>query len=567
MPSDNTDTMNETGGSISLNFLERIIDEDIRNKTYHRSIRTRFPPEPNGYLHIGNLYAININYSAAKRFGGAFNLRFDDTNPLKEDMEYVNACIEDMKWADYDPGDNIFFGSDYFDRIYELTVQLIEDGKAFVCDLNPDELRESRGTLTTPGVNSPYRGRSIDENLKLFEEMKNGKYNPGEKVLRAKIDMASPNINMRDPAIYRILNAEHYRSGDKWRIYPMYDYAHPIQDAIEGITHSMCSIEFKDHRPLYEWVLNAMPYAFPEPPKQREFGRMNITGAITSKRYLLQLVTQGYVDGWDDPRLPTIKGLRRRGFTSEAIHNFFNEIGIARDYSTVDISMLENALRDDLKPKAKTVMAVLDPLEVEITNYPEGETEWVEVEYNAENLGLGSRKLPFSRRLLVEREDFMEVPEKGFRRLYPGNEVRLKGAYFIKCNEAIKDENGRVLKLLCTYDPATKSGGSFTERKVKATLHWLDANHTLPSRVRLYNRLLQNENITGEAIDWLRIIDPNSLITMDNARVEESLSSAAPEGKFQFIRHGYFVVDMRWKPGEALLFNRIVALKDTKKRG
>ena len=551
----------------NLNFLERIIEDDIQHNAYHRPICTRFPPEPNGYLHIGSLYAININYSTAKRYNGKFNLRFDDTNPLKEDMEYVRAAIDDMKWAGYDPGDNIFFGSDYFDQIYELTVKLIENGKAFVCDLSPGELHDSRDTLTSPGRESHCRIRSIEENLKLFDEMKNGRYKAGEKVLRAKIDMASPNMNLRDPAIYRILYADHYRTGNKWCIYPMYDYAHPIQDAIESITHSMCSLEFKDHRPLYEWVLNALSFAFPEPPKQREFGRLNITGAITSKRYLRQLVSEGYVNGWDDPRLPTVMGLRRRGFTVESIHNFLDEIGVVRDYSTVDISMLENSLREDLKTKAHTVMAVLDPLPVEITNYPEGETEWVDVENNAENPDLGSRKLPFSRHILVEWEDFMEVPEKGFRRLYPGNEVRLKGAYFIKCNGVIKDSEGRAVKLLCTYDPETKSGSNFTERKVKATLHWLDADHNLPARANLYNRLLLNENITGQEVDWPQYIDPNSLVKMGNARVEESLTSARAEDKYQFIRHGYFTVDIHWKPGETLEFNRIVALKDTKKKG
>ncbi|MDR2649430.1 MAG: glutamine--tRNA ligase/YqeY domain fusion protein [Clostridiales bacterium] len=567
MPEEISGINENKSGDNAMNFLERIIEDDIRSNVYRRSVHTRFPPEPNGYLHIGSLYAININYGAAKRFKGAFNLRFDDTNPLKEDMEYVNAIIEDMKWAGYDPGENIFFGSDYFDRIYELTLKLIENGRAFVCDLTPDELRESRGTLTTPGINSPYRDRSVEENLKLFDGMKNGIYSTGEKVLRAKIDMSAANINMRDPTIYRVLNADHYRSGDKWRIYPMYDYAHPIQDAIENITHSLCSSEFKDHRPLYEWVLNALSFAFPEPPKQREFGRMSITGAITGKRYLRQLVSQGYVDGWDDPRLPTIKGLRRRGFTVESIYDFLGDIGVARDNSTVDISMLENSLREDLKPKAHTVMAVLDPLPVEIINYPEGAEEWVVVENNAENPELGSRELPFSRNLLVEREDFMEVPEKGFRRLYLGNEVRLKGAYFIKCEKALKDENGNVIKLLCTYDPATKSGGGFTGRKVKATLHWLDVNHTLPARINLYGRLLPDENISGEEPDWPRLVDPDSLIAMENARVEESLSSARPEEKFQFIRHGYFVADIHWKPSEKLVFNRIVALKDTKKKG
>ncbi|MDR3238928.1 MAG: glutamine--tRNA ligase/YqeY domain fusion protein [Clostridiales bacterium] len=555
-----------TAPEAGVNFLERIITEDVGAGIYHRPICTRFPPEPNGYLHIGSLYAVNINYSAAKHFNGVFNLRLDDTNPLKEDMEYVNAIIEDMQWAGYDPGENIFYGSDYFQTIYELTLRLIENGLAFVCDLSPDELRESRGTLTAPGVDSPYRGRSAAENLKLFQEMKDGKFAPGEKVLRAKIDMASPNMNMRDPAIYRILNAEHYRAGNAWRIYPMYDYAHPIQDAIEDVTHSMCSLEFKDHRPLYEWVLNALRFAFPEPPKQREFGRMNITGAITGKRYLRQLVNEGYVEGWDDPRLPTVKGLRRRGFTPEAIHHFLNEIGVARDMSTVDISMLEHCLREDLKSKAPTVMAALEPLPVVITNYPEGQTEMMEVENNVENPALGSRKLPFSRHILVEREDFMEVPAKGFHRLYPGNEVRLKGAYFIRCTDVIKNADGSLREIHCTYDPATRSGLNFTERKVKATLHWLEANHTLPARVNFYSRLLTNENISGEEIRWDDYIDPQSKIVLENCQVEESLSSVRPEDKFQFIRHGYFVVDTRWEPGAKLIFNRIVALKDTKNK-
>ncbi|MDR1914047.1 MAG: glutamine--tRNA ligase/YqeY domain fusion protein [Clostridiales bacterium] len=546
------------------NFLERIIEEDIENQVYQRPIHTRFPPEPNGYLHIGSLYAININHSAAKKFGGEFNLRYDDTNPLKEDMEYVNAILEDMKWAGYDPGKNIFYGSDYFDTIYDLTIKLIERGLAYVCDLTADQMREYRGTLTTPGTDSPYRDRGIQENLNLFTQMRDGKFIPGERVLRAKIDMASPNINMRDPAIYRILEAEHYRSGAKWKIYPMYDYAHPIQDAIEGITHSMCSIEFKDHRPLYEWVLNSLDFAFPEPPKQREFGRMNITGAITSKRYLRQLVALNYVDGWDDPRLPTVKGLRRRGFTQASIHNFLNEIGIARDMSTVDISMLEHCLREDLKSKARAVMAVLDPLPVTITNYPEGVEEYVDVEYNGENPDLGKRQLPFCKKILVEREDFMETPEKGFHRLYPGNEVRLKGAYFIKCAEVVKDESGNVIELLCTYDPETKSGSGNVTRKVKATLHWLSAEHNIPARVNLYGRLLADENISGEEIDWTQYVDPNSKIVLENVRVE-NLINPQPEDKFQFLRHGYFVVDMK-RTDEKLTFNRIVSLKDTKKR-
>ncbi|MDR1541834.1 MAG: glutamine--tRNA ligase/YqeY domain fusion protein [Clostridiales bacterium] len=551
----------------TVNFLERIIEDDLLQNAYHRPVCTRFPPEPNGYLHIGSLYAININYSAARKFAGKFNLRLDDTNPLKEDMEYVNSIIEDMKWAGFDPGENIFYGSDYFQKIYDLTIRLIENGQAFVCDLTPEELRLSRGSLTAPGVDSPYRNRSVEENLDLFRKMKEGEFLPGQKVLRAKIDMASPNMNMRDPAIYRILDATHYRAGNEWRIYPMYDYAHPIQDAIEGITHSMCSIEFKDHRPLYEWVLNALSFEFPEPPKQREFGRINITGAITSKRYLRQLVYEGYVDGWDDPRLPTVKGLRRRGYTTGSIHSFLKGIGISRDMSTVDISMLESCLRDDLKAKAPAVMAVLDPIEAVITNYPEGEEELVEVENNAENPELGTRMLPFSRNILLEREDFMEVPEKGFRRLYIGNEVRLKGAYFIKCVGVEKDEEGKPSKILCTYDPLTKSGLNFTERKVKATLHWLSKGHAIPSKVNLYSRLLASESIGGEDVNWSDLVDPASKVSLQDAVVEESLAGAKPEDRFQFIRHGYFVLDMKAKPGERLDFNRIAALKDTKKKG
>jgi glutaminyl-tRNA synthetase len=482
-------------------------------------------------------------------------------------MEYVHAIIEDLKWAGYEPGENIFYGSDYFQKIYELTLRLIENGLAFVCELTPDEMRQTRGTLTSPGENSPFRDRSVQENLLLLEQMYKGMYAPGEKVLRAKIDMASPNMNMRDPVIYRILDAEHYRTGSDWRIYPMYDYAHPIQDAIEGITHSMCSLEFKDHRPLYEWVLNALSFEFPEPPKQREFGRSNITGAITGKRYLRQLVSGGYVDGWDDPRLPTVKGLRRRGFTKESIHHFLEEIGVARDMkSTVDISMLEHCLREDLKPKAPTVMAVLDPLLVVITNYPEGQTEWVNVENNAENEKLGSRRLPFSRHIYVEREDFREQPEKGFHRLYPGNEVRLKSAYFIRCTEVIKEANGHVTEIHCTYDPATKSGLDFTERKVKATLHWLDAAHTKHARVNLYNRLLTDENITGDTIEWNDYLDSQSKIVLEDILIEETLRDVKPEDKFQFIRHGYFVADIAWRPGDKLTFNRIVSLKDSKKK-
>ncbi|MDR1641565.1 MAG: glutamine--tRNA ligase/YqeY domain fusion protein [Clostridiales bacterium] len=556
--------LKEADSKASSNFLEKIIEEDLAAGAYSRPIHTRFPPEPNGYLHIGSLYAVNINYSAAKKYDGAFNLRLDDTNPLKEDEEYVKAIIEDMKWAGFDPGENVFYGSDYFGKIYELTEQLIKNGDAFVCDLSPDELRASRGTLTSPGTDSPWRNRTPEESLDLFRRMKNGEFPPGTRVLRAKIDMASPNMNMRDPAIYRILDADHYRAGDEWKIYPMYDYAHPIQDAIENITHSMCSVEFKDHRPLYEWVLKALSFEFPEPPKQREFGRINITGAITGKRYLRQLVEGGYVDGWDDPRLPTVKGLRRRGFTKESIKAFLGEIGVARDMSTVDITMLEHSLREDLKAKAPAVMAVLDPLKVIIDNYPDDTIEYMDVENNAENAEMGSRKLPFSKSLIIEREDFQEVPEKGFRRLYPGNEVRLKGAYFVKCTSAVKDEAGNITEVHCTYDPETRSGLSFTARKVKATLHWLCEGKTVPVAVNLYGRLLKGE--IGEDYNWDELVDPESKVVCKEAQAEESLADASPESKWQFIRHGYFVADLASKPG-SLVFNRIVALKDTKRKG
>jgi glutaminyl-tRNA synthetase len=477
-------------------------------------------------------------------------------------MEYVNSIIADMKWLGYDPGDRIFFGSDYSDQIYEYAVQLIKKGKAYVDDLSPEEMKEYRGTLTEPGKNSPYRDRSIEENLDLFERMKNGEFPNGAKVLRAKIDMASPNMNMRDPAIYRIQHASHYRTGDKWCIYPMYDYAHPLQDAIEGITHSLCSIEFRDHRPLYEWVLNTLDFV--EPPKQREFGRLNLTGVVTSKRYLRQLVFGNYVDGWDDPRMVTVQGMRRRGFTPESIKRFCDEIGIAKVETTIDISLLEHCLREDLKPRVLTAMAVLKPLKVVITNYPEDTVEMLPIPNNSENEAMGSRDVPFTKVLYIEETDFMENPVKGYNRLAPGVEVRLKGGYFIKCEDFIKDENGNVVELRCTYDPATRSGSGFEGRKVKGTIHWVSAEHAVDAEVHLYEKLMQNDDLLkDDSIPWEEKLNPESLIVLKNCKLEPALADAPIESKYQFIRNGYFCVDSKYtKPGK-LVFNRIVPLKDS----
>ncbi|MBT2293355.1 glutamine--tRNA ligase/YqeY domain fusion protein [Paenibacillus albidus] len=545
------------------NYIYKLIQEDLDTGAYSRDICTRFPPEPNGYLHIGSAYAIHTNYMLARAFHGRFNLRFDDTNPLKEDMEYVNAITQDINWLGYSPGEHIYYGSDYSEEIYSSAMRLIKQGKAYVCDLSPEEVTAYRGTLTEPGTDSPYRARSVEENLGLFAEMKQGSYPNGARVLRAKIDMASPNINLRDPVIYRIIHAVHYRTGNTWCIYPMYDFAHPIQDAIEGVTHSLCSIEFKDHRPLYEWVLNEL--AIPEAPKQREFGRVNVTGVVTSKRYIRQLVAGGYVDGWDDPRLPTIRGLRRRGFTPESIRNFVNGIGFVRHSTIVDISMLEHALRQDLKAKVPAVMAVLRPLRVVITNLPEDSNEWLMIENNSENAALGERKVPFSRTVYIEREDFMEVPVKGFHRLAPGAEVRLKGAYFIKCNEVIKDEaTGEITELRCTYDPRTRSGSGFTERKVKATLHWVSAEHGIRADVHLYGRLLKdNDGPKEDEEAWDDYLNPDSLTVLKDCILEPSAGTARPEDKFQFIRHGFFCADRKHSSPGKPVFNRIVALKDS----
>lgn len=550
----------------NVNFLEKIVECDLENNVFTRDVCTRFPPEPNGYLHIGSAYAINISHGIASKYNGTFNLRFDDTNPLKEDVEYVNSIIEDIKWLGFDPGSRIFYGSDYCTEIYNFAVELIKKGKAYVCDLSLEQIREYRGTLTEPGKNSPFRNRTVEENLALFERMRKGEYPAGSKVLRAKIEMSSPNINMRDPVIYRIIHAEHYRTRDEWCIYPMYDYAHPLQDYIEGVTHSLCSNEFKDHRPLYEWVLNELDIK--EPPKQREFGRLNLTGVVTSKRYLRQLVEDKYVDGWDDPRLPTVKGLRRRGFTPESIAHFLGEIGVSKNESTVDISMLDYSLREDLMLKAPCVMAVLTPLKVVITNYPEGSTELLEIENNLQNPEMGTRKLMFSKILYIEKDDFMEHPVKGFHRLSPGNEVRLKGAYFIRCNEVIKDNlTGEILELHCTYDPVTKSGSGFEGRKVKGTIHWVSAESAVKAEVHLYDKLLLDESmIKDESKTWHEKLNPTSLIVLKNCLVEPIMRDAQIESKYQFIRHGYFCVDNKHPVSDKPVFNRIVPLKDSWKK-
>jgi glutaminyl-tRNA synthetase len=545
------------------NFLFRLINEELEASAFSRDMCTRFPPEPNGYLHIGSAYAIHTNYTIAQRFNGTFHLRFDDTNPLKEDIKYVNAIIEDIKWLGYDPGEHIYYGSDYSEKIYNAAVTLIKHGKAYVCDLSPEEITEHRGTLTEPGKNSPYRNRSVEENLGLFTKMKNGNYPAFSKVVRAKIDMGSPNINLRDPVIYRIIHAEHYRMGNDWCIYPMYDFAHPIQDAIESITYSLCSIEFKDHRPLYDWVLKVLGIS--EPPRQREFGRLSLTGVVTSKRFLRQLVEGGYVDGWDDPRLPTLRGLRRRGFTPESIRSFIKEIGSIRTQSTVDITLLDHFLRQDLKATTICVMAVLHPLKVVITNYPEHDVEKLTIENNSENETLGKREVPFSKIIYIERDDFMELPSKGFHRLSLNAEVRLKGAYFIRCEEVIKDsESGEITELRCTYDVLTKSGTGFAGRKVKGTIHWVSAKHAVKADVHLYEKLLLEQDIPkDDSKEWTDMINPISNVIIKNVLLEPYIETARMEQKFQFFRHGYFCVDTKFTTSDKFIFNRIVPLKDT----
>lgn len=544
---------------ISKNFIERIIDKDLEKGTYTK-VATRFPPEPNGYLHIGHAKSILLNYGLAKKYNGTFNLRFDDTNPTKEKTEFVDSIVKDVEWLGAHYDGEIKFASDYFEDMYEAAVKLIKKGKAYVCDLTAEQIKEYRGTLTEPGKNSPYRDRSIEENLDLFERMKNGEFEDGSKVLRAKIDMASPNINMRDPIIYRIARMTHHNTGDQWCIYPMYDFAHPIEDAIEHITHSICTLEFEDHRPLYDWVVQELEY--PEPPKQIEFAKLYLTNVITGKRYIKRLVDQGIVDGWDDPRLVTIAALRRRGFTPESLKNFMDLVGVAKSNSSVDYAMLEYCIRDDLKPKAPRVMAVLDPIKLMIDNYPEDQVEYLDAQVNMENPELGVKQIPFCKELWIDRDDFMEEPPKKYFRLFPGNEVRLMNAYFVKCVSYEKDENGKVTVVHCTYDPITKNGTGFTGRKVKGTIHWVPVPFAKKVTARLYENLVDEEKgVYNE--DGSVNLNPNSLTVVENCYIEPAIEDAKPGDSFQFVRNGYFCVDTKDSTDDHLVFNRIVSLKSS----
>lgn len=551
---------------VSKNFIEQIIEKDLA-EGHCKVVKTRFPPEPNGYLHIGHAKSILLNYGLAVKYNGQFNMRFDDTNPTKEKEEFVESIKKDIAWLGADWEDRLYFASDYFPQMYENAVKLIKKGKAYVCDLTADEIRAYRGTLTEPGKNSPYRDRSVEENLRLFEEMKEGRYADGEKVLRAKIDMASPNINMRDPVIYRVAHMTHHRTGDRWCIYPMYDFAHPIEDAIEGITHSICTLEFEDHRPLYDWVVIECGYknSPEESPKQIEFAKLYLTNVITGKRYIKKLVEEGIVDGWDDPRLVSLSALRRRGYTPESIKKFVELVGVAKANSSVDYAMLEYCIRDDLRLKKSRIMAVLDPIKLVIDNYPEGQVEYLDAPNNLENHELGSRRIAFERELYIEREDFMEEPPKKYYRLFPGNEVRLMNAYFVKCESFVKDENGNVTEVHCTYDPETKSGSGFEGRKVKGTIHWVPVNHCVNAVVKLYENLVDEEKgVYNE--DGTMNINPNSLTVVDNCYIEESVKEAKPLDSFQFVRNGFFCVDGRdGQPidSERLVFNRIVSLKSS----
>lgn len=548
----------ELGGT--GNFIHSYITNDLGSEGLCK-LNTRFPPEPNGYLHIGHAKSICLNFGLAKYYGGKCNLRFDDTNPTKEDVEYVDSIEEDVKWLGFDWEDRLYFASEYFDKFYEYAVKLIKDGKAFVCDLTSEEMRQYRGTLSTPGKESPYRNRSVEENLDLFERMKNGEFPDGSKTLRAKIDMSSPNINMRDPVIYRIAHSHHHRTGDKWCIYPMYDFAHPLEDAIEGITHSICTMEFEDHRPLYDWVIENVG-GFDVIPRQIEFARLNLTNTVMSKRKLRALVEEGLVDGWDDPRMPTISGLRRRGVTPEAIRDFCERIGVSKANSKVDSGLLDYCIRDDLKAKTKVVMAVLRPLKLVITNYPEGQIEYMELENNPENESLKKRTVPFSRELYIEQDDFMEVPAKKYFRLAPGKEVRLKGAYFVTCTDFVKDENGNITEVHCTYDPETKSGSGFDGRKVKGTLHWVNADTAVKADVRLYAPMMLDnpDDPSGDMI-----MNPDSIEVLKDCYIEPSVKDAKPGDKFQFMRNGYFCVDTKDTTEDNIVFNRIVSLKSNYK--
>ena len=544
---------------VSKNFIEQEIDKDLAEGVYDH-VQTRFPPEPNGYLHIGHAKSILLNYGLAQKYNGKFNLRFDDTNPTKEKTEFVESIMADVKWLGADFEDRLFFASNYFEKMYECAVFLIKKGKAFVCDLSAEQIREYRGDFNTPGKESPYRNRSIEENLRLFEEMKEGKYQDGEKVLRAKIDMASPNINMRDPVIYRVAHMHHHNTGDKWCIYPMYDFAHPIEDAVEHITHSICTLEFEDHRPLYDWVVRECE--FENPPRQIEFAKLYLTNVVTGKRYIKKLVEDGIVDGWDDPRLVSIAALRRRGYTPESIKRFVELVGVSKANSSVDYAMLEYCIREDLKLKKSRMMAVLDPVKLVIDNYPEGQVEELDVPNNLENPELGSRKVPFSREVYIEREDFMEEPPKKYFRMFPGNEVRLMNAYFVTCNSFVKDENGKVTEIHCTYDPETKSGSGFNARKVKGTIHWVSAAHAVPATVRLYDNIVDEEKgVYNE--DGSLNLNPNSLTVLKNCMVEENLAGAKAYDSFQFVRQGFFCVDAKDSTPEQLVFNRIVSLKSS----
>ena len=543
---------------IKSNFIHEIIDADLAANPSLK-IHTRFPPEPNGYLHIGSAKAIWINYTTAKKYGGLFNLRYDDTNPAKEDDEYVKSIYEDLKWLGCEPNGGVFYGSDYFDICYNYAVKLIKDGKAYVCDLTADQMREYRGTLTEPGVNSPYRDRSVEENLELFERMKNGEFPDGAKTLRAKIDMASPNINMRDPAIYRIVHTSHHRQGDKWCIYPLYDFAHPIQDATEGITHSLCSIEFENHRPLYDWVIDNI--GVKNKPHQYEFARLNVTHTVMSKRYLRQLVETGLVDGWDDPRMPTLCGLRRRGYSPSAIFDFVSRAGVAKAYSVVDYELLEHCIREELNESAPRRIAVIDPVKVVITNYPEDKVEYFELPNNPQHEEEGKRKLRFTRQLYIERSDFSEVPPPKFFRLKPGGEVRLMGAYIIKCNDVVKDSAGNISEIHCTCDFDTGCSTPADGRKVKGTIHWLSAEYSEEATVRLYDHLFTIENVADIPEDkgFDDYLNPDSVTVVNGCRVEPSLRDSMPGDKFQFVRTGYFVKDTKYPN----TFNRIVGLKDS----
>lgn len=563
MEAEKNEKLNENGesGKVFSNFIQDFITEDLKNERYAK-IHTRFPPEPNGYLHIGHAKAICIDFGMAGKFGGECNLRFDDTNPTKEETEYVDSIMEDVRWLGFDWGERLFFASDYFSQLYAYAKELIINGKAYVDDLSVDEIREYRGTLTEPGKESPYRNRPVEENLDLFERMRAGEFEDGSKVLRAKIDMASPNLNMRDPVMYRIRRAHHHRTGDNWCIYPMYDFQHPLSDAIEGISHSLCSLEYEDHRPLYDWFVNNV--SVPSKPRQIEFARLNLNYTVMSKRKLLELVKNNYVNGWDDPRMPTLCGLRRRGYTPESIRDFCDRIGVSKTASTVDLGLLEHCIREDLNKRAERIMGVLRPLKVIIDNYPEGQTEEFSAENNPEDAEAGSRMVPFSKVIYIEQEDFCENPPKNYFRLSPGREVRLKHAYFVKCESFVKDENtGEVLEVHCTYDPETRGGNAPDGRKVKGTIHWVSAAHAVDAEVRLYDTLFTVPSPDDDERDYKECLNPDSLKILENCKIEPSVKTAAPGTRYQFLRMGYFCIDTKDTSGDKLVFNRIVALKDT----